>query len=286
MKTKTAVAHMEPAEKPQIRWWRTDRAKKAGYAGLAAAVISLLVWFFLFRPYVSTDDARVDATVVKLANRGASAQTEKILVKEGDIVKKDQVLVELDRRTAEAQLEKARGRAELAEAEYRRAATLARQGGATQQSLDRARAESISAAADFKLAQIAYDNTYLTSPVDGLVIRKYAEEGNILETNQTAVMIADIEHAWVAANIEETYVSDVKLRQKVYITVDEGGTLTGTVSEVRKAAASSFALIPSDNASGNFIKVVQRIPVRVQLDPHPVQTLRVGQSVVIKIKVK
>lgn len=285
MKTKISASQAgTPAM--TLKWWQTQRSRRVGAALGAAALVSLAVWFFFFRPYVSTDDARIDAVIVKLANRGASAQTEHIHVKEGDVVQKDQVLVELDRRVAEAQLEKAKGRADLAAAEYSRASTLARQGGATQQSLDRARAESVAASAELKLAQIAYDNTYLKSPVDGVVIRKYAEEGNILETNQTAVMIADIEHAWVAANIEETYVSDIKLRQKVYITVDEGGTLTGTVSEVRKAAASSFALIPSDNASGNFIKVVQRIPIRIQLDPHPNRTLRVGQSVVIKIRVK
>jgi len=78
----------------------------------------------------------------------------------------------------------------------------------------------------------------------------------------------------------------VKTGQKVTISVDEGGSLTGKVTEVRKASASTFSLIPSDNASGNFIKVVQRIPVKIELDPHQGKILRVGQSVEISIKVR
>jgi membrane fusion protein (multidrug efflux system) len=136
------------------------------------------------------------------------------------------------------------------------------------------------------LAQIALDNTYLKSPTYGIVVQKIAKVGNISETNQTAVTVVDIANAWIAANIEETDVGLVKPGQRVKIAIDEGGTLSGKVIEVRKAAASQFALIPSDNAAGNFIKLVQRIPVRIALDPHPGRVLRVGQSVVIKIRVR
>ena len=101
-----------------------------------------------------------------------------------------------------------------------------------------------------------------------------------------AFILADIEHAWVSANINEKKVSSVKIGEKVSVKIDEGGTLSGRVIDVRKAAASVFALIPSDNASGNYIKVEQRIPVKIELDPHPGRDLRVGQSVEIKIKVR
>ncbi len=98
--------------------------------------------------------------------------------------------------------------------------------------------------------------------------------------------MADTEHAWVSANILEKAVSDVKIGQKVFITVDEGGKLTGKVMDVRRASTSVFSLIPSDNAAGNFTKVEQRIPVKIELDPHPGVDLRVGQSVEIKIKIR
>jgi membrane fusion protein (multidrug efflux system) len=81
-------------------------------------------------------------------------------------------------------------------------------------------------------------------------------------------------------------VGAVRRGQKVYISVDEGGSLTGTVIDVRNAAAAQFALIPPQNAQGNFIKLVQRIPIKVKLDPHPGRILRVGQSVEIRVRVR
>lgn len=118
------------------------------------------------------------------------------------------------------------------------------------------------------------------------MVQKLAQTGNILETNQTAVTVVDIGHAWASANIEETSVALVRPGQRVTIYIDEGGKLTGKVLEVRKATAATFALIPSDSSAGNFIKLVQRIPVKIELDPHPGVNLRVGQSVEVKIRVR
>lgn len=266
-------------------WWRTPRARIAGMGIGIAAVAGFFIWLFYFHPYVSTDDARVDADVVRVANQGASQRIVSVHVTEGDRVKKGDLLVELDRRIAEAQLDRARARAHLTEMDLRRAEALASQSGLSRQQLDRIRADAQTAAADLRLADIALDNTRLASPVDGVVVQKLAKTGNMLEMNQAAITVVDIEHAWVSANIEETDIGPVKVGQKVKISVDEGGSLTGKVSEVRKAAASQFALIPSDNAAGNFIKLVQRIPIKIALDPHPGRVLRVGQSVVIRIRV-
>jgi len=273
------------AESNGVAWWRTSRARIAGTGIGIVAVACFFTWLFYFHPYVSTDDARVDADIIRVANQGASQRIVSVHVTEGDRVRKGDLLVELDRRIAEAQLDRARARARLTEMDLHRADALASQSGLSKQQLDRTRADAQTAAADLRLAEIALDNTKLTSPVDGIVVQKLAKEGNMLEMNQAAITVVDIEHAWVSANIEETDVGPVKVGQKVKISVDEGGSLSGKVIEVRKAAASQFALIPSDNAAGNFIKLVQRIPIKIALDPHPGRVLRVGQSVVIRIRV-
>jgi RND family efflux transporter MFP subunit len=272
--------------KEQIAWFKTKKAKLAGLIILATMFFGLVIWFFAFRPYVSTDDARIAATIVKVANRGTSCLIEKVDITEGTSVNQGTILVELDHRAAKAQYDKMKAKAQLAALERNRMENLAAQQGTSQQLVDRARSDAATADAEFRLAELALEFTYLRSPVNGIVIQKIAEEGNILESNQTAVTVADIDNAWVNANIEETSVSRVKPGQKVTITVDEGGTLTGKVAEVRKASTSTFSLIPSDNASGNFVKVVQRIPVKIALDPHPGKNLRVGQSVEIRIKVR
>lgn len=271
---------------PALPWWKTRRAKITGMIVGAVAFITVIIWAIAFRPYVSTDDARVAATIVKVANRGATGLIQKVSVTEGGKVSRGEILAELDHRTAQAQFDRAKARAQFTAQERNRMDALAAQHGTSQQQIDKARSEALIADAEFRLAELALEYTYLKSPVNGIIVQKNAEEGNILETNQTAITVADIDDAWVAANIEETEISRVKPGQTVTIKIDEGGSLTGKVAEVRKAAASSFALIPSDNASGNFTKVVQRIPVKIILDPHPGITLRVGQSVIISIRAR
>lgn len=251
----------------------------------ALAVALLAVWWFAFRPFVSTDDARVATTLIRVAPEAVGGRVIRVAVTEGVRVKKGDVLVELNHQIPDAQLQRAKAKALLAERDLHRISELVAQRGLAPKDLDLAKANSDSAQADLRLAQTAFDNTTIKSPVDGIVIQKVAEEGNILEPGQVAVAVSDVDHAWIAANIEETSVGPVKVGQPVTVVIDEGGTLTGKVQEVRAAVASQFALIPSDSGSGNFTKVVQRIPIKIELDPHPDQTLRAGQSVEIKIRV-
>ncbi len=282
------VSHIEEpvSAKNNLQWWQTRASKMAAYAVSGITFLILLVWIFFFRPYVTTDDARIAGDIIRIANRGVSGQIVKVNVAEGDAVTSGMQVAELDHRAADAQLKKARARASFAAAELARMESLASQNGVSRQQLDKARAESMSADGDLQLAELALEFTTLKSPVDGVIVQKLAQEGNILETNQTAVTVVDVEHAWVSANIEETSVALVKPGQKVKIDIDEGGTITGKVLEVRKATAATFALIPSDSSAGNFIKLVQRIPVKISIDPHPGINLRIGQSVVVKIKVR
>lgn len=267
-------------------WYRQRRAILAGRVTVAVLALGLLYWFLAIHPYVSTDDARVAATLVRVAPQGAGGRIAHILVVEGDTVKAGQVLVQLDPDSAAAQLQRAQAKALLARREFNRAEQMAAQHGVSARQLDEARANTQAADADERLAQLALDRCTLRSPIDGLVVQKAAEEGNQIETGQTAVTVADLEHAWIAANVEETDVGRLKAGQPVTVQVDEGGALKGRLDEVRFATLSTFSLIPAESSSGNFIKLVQRVPVKVLLDPHPGRDLRVGESVEIKVRVR
>ena len=252
---------------------------------VGVGIAMVILWLFAFFPFVSTDDARVAATLIRVAPEAVGGRIIKVSVTEGDRVKKGDLLVELNHAIPEAQLQRAKAKALLTERELHRINELVSQRGLAAKDLDIAKANADTAQAELKLAQTAFDNTTIKSPVDGIVVQKIAEEGNILEPGQVAVTISDVDHAWISANIEETSVHSVKAGQPVSVVVDEGGTLKGKVSEVRAAVASQFALIPSDSGSGNFTKVVQRVPIKIELEPHPNQVLRSGQSVEIKIRV-
>ncbi|MEO7994125.1 MAG: HlyD family secretion protein [bacterium] len=155
------------------------------------------------------------------------------------------------------------------------------------QQLDEARAQATQARAALAMAQIALDRMTLRSATGGSVVRVSVDPGDSVAAGQGAITIVDVEHAWIAANVQETVAGRLKPGQPVTITIDEGGTLSGKVEVIEQSTASQFALIPSDNAAGNFTKVVQRIPIRVVLDPSErIGSLRVGESVVLRIRVQ
>lgn len=266
-------------------WYATKRSRNVFMGLIAVAIIGTGVWWFFLHPYVSTDDARIAMTLVRVAPSGVGGRIDILNVEEGTRVKKGDVMAEIDHRIPQANFDKAKAKADLATRDYNRMQKLASEGSATPQQLDIARATSATADLEMKQAQVALENTYLRAPFDGIVVQKLAEVGNLLEPSQTAVVVADDPHAWVAANIEETSVGDVKVGQPVKIVVDEGYDLEGKVIEVRSSVASQFALIPSDMGAGNYTKVVQRVPIKVAITDQHGHTLRAGQSVEIKIRV-
>jgi len=266
-------------------WYRQPLARRAGLAALGLAFLGLLYWALWIHPYVSTDDARVAATIARVAPQGLGGQVLAVNVAEGDAVKAGQALVQLDPDVAQARLQQARARALLARRELNRTEQLADHKGVSERQLDEARAASGAADADERLAELALRYCTLSSPFDGRVVQKPVDVGNQIETGQTAVTVADLDHAWIEANVEETEAGALEPGQEEKERVDEGGRLHGKVLEVLGATLSSFALLPSDNSSGNFVKLVQRVPVKIALDPHPGLQLRVGQSVEIKVRV-
>jgi multidrug resistance efflux pump len=275
----------QPTPAPAVPWYKSKLAKNTGIIFLIALAAGLVIWYFAFRPYVSTDDARVAEDMIRIAPDGVSGKMMKINAAEGEAVTQGEVVAEIDHAAYQAELEKAQAHAVLALADLKRSEKLYHQAALSKRNYQMAQSNAQASQADLRLAQDALDHTYLKSPVNGIVVEKIAVVGNLFEPAQVAFMVADVDHAWIAANIQETAVGDVRIGQQVTISVDEGGKLTGKISEITAATAAQFALLPAENASGNYIKLVQRVPIKVTLDPHPGRILKDGQSVEIKIKV-
>lgn len=153
--------------------------------------------------------------------------------------------------------------------------------------VEEARAQAAQARAELAFAEVTLGRMTLRSSVGGTVVRVTVDPGDSLSAGQGAVTIVDLGHAWIAANIEETSAGVLRPGQPVRIVVDEGGELSGRVDVITQSAASQFALIPADSAAGNFTKVVQRIPIHIAIDPSPrIQSLRIGQSVEVRVRVR
>jgi membrane fusion protein (multidrug efflux system) len=134
--------------------------------------------------------------------------------------------------------------------------------------------------------QLSY--AYITAPVAGIVAKRNAEIGALVQVGQTLMSIVPDENVWVTANLKETQLTHVRVGDRAEFTVDAypGRSFEGRVESLSPATGARFALLPPDNATGNFTKVVQRIPVRIAVDQpagSPVP-LRPGMSVDMTIE--
>ncbi len=167
---------------------------------------------------------------------------------------------------ADAGLEAARKQALAAEAAL---------GGAS------ARVASLRAARDRAALDLSY--TRITAPRSGVVSRKTVEVGQFVQPGQALLQVVPLDDVWVVANLKETEIRDVTPGDKAEILVDAypGKVFHGTVESLSPATGARFSLLPPDNATGNFTKVVQRIPVRIHVDDavDPARPLRPGMSV-------
>lgn len=139
-------------------------------------------------------------------------------------------------------------------------------------------------------AQLNYGYTKIYSPADGYVTKKSVEIGNRIDEGQPLMAIVSFEDLSVVANYKETQLEKIKLGQKVKIKVDtySGKTFNGKVDSIMAGTGAVFSLFPPENATGNYVKVVQRIPVKIVLDKDtdPEHVLRVGMSVVPTIVIE
>jgi membrane fusion protein (multidrug efflux system) len=143
------------------------------------------------------------------------------------------------------------------------------------------------AAAELEAARLKLAHTKVTSPIDGVVAKKISHIGEVITAGQPIAVIVDLNNIWVEANLEETQVEHVRLGQSVDLNVDAypKSKFSGKVANIGAAAASEFALIPDNRSAGNFTKVTQRIPIRIEVND-PTELLRPGMMVTVGIDVR
>lgn len=146
------------------------------------------------------------------------------------------------------------------------------------------------AEAELNLARLNLSYTVIVATADGMTGRKNVHEGQLVQPGQTLVTLIDESEKWVIANYKETQTSVMRNGQKVDIEVDAvpGVKFTGVVSSISDATGSSLSLMPQDNSAGNFVKVEQRIPVRIEFTPdnrkEDLDLLRAGMNVECKVR--
>jgi membrane fusion protein, multidrug efflux system len=194
---------------------------------------------------------------------------------------------------AQAQVQQARSRITQAEAEIHNAQITPKQVAATQAKAKSAGAQAQRYKTALDQAQLNLQYTTITAPVDGVVGRRSVQVGQNVQTGQDLMSIVPLRDIWVTANFKETQLTDMRPGQAVKVKVDTygGRTWQGHVTSIGGATGAKYSLLPPENATGNYVKVVQRIPVRIDFDNNNSSDfnkdglLRPGMSVEPDVKV-
>ncbi len=138
--------------------------------------------------------------------------------------------------------------------------------------------------ADLEMAQLNLSYTVVTAPFDGYMGRRTLETGQLVQAGQTLSYLVRGNDKWITANYKETQISHIYIGQQIRIKVDaiDNRIFHGTVTAISEATGSKYSLVPTDNSAGNFVKIQQRIPVRIDLtdvSPEDMNLLRAGMMV-------
>ena len=162
------------------------------------------------------------------------------------------------------------------------------QAAASQAKIASDKAQIAVAKAQVEAAQLNVDYTHIVSPIDGHVAQRSVAEGNYVTPGQELMAIVPLE-VWVTANFKETQLAYMRVGQPVTVAVDAcpGARIEGRVDSLQRGAGQAFGILPPENATGNFVKVVQRVPVKIVLNNVPQDCpLGPGMSVEPTVKVR
>ena len=221
-----------------------------------------------------------DTTVAVADAQRAAADSAKSLVVEA----------EAGIRVADSKLVQARAGEQQAQAGLRSARSGPDQIAATRARAASAEARVQQSKASLSQAELNLQYTVIKAPTKGIVSRKSVEVGQVVQPGQPIMALIPLDNVWITANFKETQLRDMHPGQPVTIQVDAygGADLKGKVDSIAAATGARFSLLPAENATGNYVKVVQRVPVKIVLEAgqDPNRILRPGMSVVPTVYTK
>jgi membrane fusion protein (multidrug efflux system) len=250
-----AQATYEQAQTADLAWAQANVEKSRANAELAKADLArylpLMEKGEISKQQYDAAKANADATASALkADQERLAQAQRNV----DVTK-----AQLD--AAKARVEQARAGVAAAHADVKQVSMRAADAQAKIAKVEQARA-----AVDAAELNLSY--TEITAPVDGVATHKQVEPGQIVQAGQGLLVVVPLESVWVTANFKETQLKNMKAGQRAEVKVDTyGKTFSGHVDSIAGATGAVLSLLPPENATGNYVKVVQRIPVKIVLDP-------------------
>jgi len=216
--------------------------------------------------------ATLDKARADLQRTKPLAERQEISAQEFDHFRTQADVAESEWKAAQRRLSSARQEADIRQASL----------GSQRAKITQASAGVEAARANLDALKLQLSYTRITATVDGVVTRKFVEPGQIVQPGQGLLTLVPLHQTWVTANFKETQLTRVHPGQRAEVTIDMNGqVLKGSVDSVAGSTGSRLSLLPPENAVGNFVKVVQRIPVKIRLDSDDAQkvVLRPGMNV-------
>lgn len=228
---------------------------------------------------ISVNEAGIEEMKVVMDNAHRELQRYEKLLKEDAVTRQQYDNVKTAYQTAKARYEQA--------SRARRSTSLLKNEQTRRLTQNEAAVRLAQASLDLARLNLSY--TVITATCDGMTGRKNIHEGQLVQPGQTMMDIVDGTDLWVVANYRETQLPDIHEGAEVTMTADAvpGVTYRGVVESISDATGAAFSLIPQDNATGNFVKVEQRVPVRIRLEGNSaadMKKLRAGFNVECKVK--
>jgi membrane fusion protein (multidrug efflux system) len=284
-------------QKPGLKrphWWVT--------AAAAAVLIAAGAAYWVHSSaYEATDDAAIESHALPVSSK-VPGQILEVYVSDNQRVKKGDLVARIDPKDYQVRLDQVRAELDAANAEAARAkADAARtkqlfdRDDVSKQVYDKAvadadvmKARAVLASKKVAAAELDLSYTTITAPETGKITKKNAETRAFVQAGQSLMAVVT-DDVWVIANFKETQLTHMRPGQEVSVEVDAypGRPLKGHVDSIQSGTGARFSLLPAENATGNFVKVVQRVPVKIVFDEQPTDMMLVpGMSVVPTVHLK
>ena len=271
-----AQSAYQQAQTADLAYADANVAKSKANAELAKADLDR------YRPLMEKGEISKQQYDAAKANADASASALIADEQKLDQARRSVDIFKAQMEAAQARVSQAEAGVANARADLKRVAISSADAQAKLAQVDQARA-SLAA------AQLNLSYCNIVAPVDGVVTHKQVEGGQIVQQGQGLMMVVPLQDVWVTANFKETQLRKMKAGQKAYVKVDTyGKTFPGHVDSIAGATGAVISLLPPENATGNYVKIVQRIPVKVILDPisPDVAILRPGMNADVTVITK
>jgi membrane fusion protein, multidrug efflux system len=256
-----------------------------------SAILGITITTFILinsSKYISTDNAKIKISNIQISS-DVSGFVSKIFAQENDFVKKDQEILQIDNKPFLINYKEKKALYSYCAEQVKKNKELVKQEFISKSEFDKINSQCEATKEAMEFAKYKLENTTIKSPSDGYVNNIDLKVGDYVNEKRPLFNIIDQSEIWVEANFKEIEIENVKIGNNATVKVDafSGKKWHAKVSGIRKATNSEFSMIPSQNTSGNWVKVTQRIMIKLQFtDDQDLKNLASGMNAEVKINTK